>query len=151
MQQRRGQAWGLYGFTLAHLNGGNTEYLDAAEKIAANFIRHIRTDGLTDCDFCQPKDEERIDNIAGAVAACGLLELAKITGKAEYRAAAVRLVDGLLEHCIDWTQNSCGLLTKCTASYHDDGAGRHTNITYGDYFLVEALAKLTGSDPMLWR
>jgi unsaturated chondroitin disaccharide hydrolase len=42
-------------------------------------------------------------------------------------------------------------LTKCTASYHDDGAGRHTNITYGDYFLVEALAKLTGSDPMLWR
>ena len=150
-QWSRGQAWGLYGFTLAHLNGGNAEYLDAAEKIAANFIRHIRPDGLTDCDFCQPKDEERIDNIAGAVAACGLLELAKITGKAEYHAAAVRLVDGLLEHCIDWTQNSCGLLTKCTASYHDDGAGRHTNITYGDYFLVEALAKLTGSDPMLWR
>ena len=150
-QWSRGQAWGLYGFTLAHLNGGNAEYLDAAEKIAANFIRHIRPDGLTDCDFCQPKDEERIDNIAGAVAACGLLELAKITGKAECHAAAVRLVDGLLEHCIDWTQNSCGLLTKCTASYHDDGAGRHTNITYGDYFLVEALAKLTGSDPMLWR
>ena len=141
----------MYGFTLAHLNGGNTEYLDAAEKIAANFIRHIRPDGLTDCDFCQPKDEERIDNIAGAVAACGLLELAKITGRAEYHATAVRLVDGLLEHCVDWTQNSCGLLTKCTASYHDDGAGRHTNITYGDYFLVEALAKLTGSDPMLWR
>ena len=150
-QWSRGQAWGLYGFTLAHLNGGNAEYLDAAEKIAANFIRHIRPDGLTDCDFCQPKDEERIDNIAGAVVACGLLELMKITGKAEYHAAAVRLVDGLLEHCIDWTQNSCGLLTKCTASYHDDGAGRHTNITYGDYFLVEALAKLTGSDPMLWR
>ena len=85
------------------------------------------------------------------MAACGLLELAKITGKVEYHAAAVRLVDGLLEHCVDWTRNSCGLLTKCTASYHDDGAGRHTNITYGDYFLVEALAKLTGSDPMLWR
>ena len=60
-------------------------------------------------------------------------------------------MDGLLERCVDWTQNSCGLLTKCTASYHDDGAGRHTNITYGDYFLVEALAKLTDSDPMLWR
>ena len=60
-------------------------------------------------------------------------------------------MDGLLDHCTDWTQNSCGLLTKCTASYHDDGAGRHTNITYGDYFLLEALAKLTGNDPMLWR
>ena len=32
----------------------------------------------------------------------------------------------------------------------DDGAGRHTNITYGDYFLVEALMKFCGKDPELW-
>ncbi|MBR6029678.1 MAG: glycoside hydrolase family 88 protein [Clostridia bacterium] len=146
----RGQAWGLYGFTLANINTGDARYLEAAEKIAANFIRHIRPDGLTDCDFAQPADEERIDNIAGAVAACGLMELEKLTGKAAYREAALRLVDGLLASC-DWSEARCGLLTKCTASYHDDGAGRHTNITYGDYFLMEALAKLRGSDPMLWR
>jgi len=84
------------------------------------------------------------------VAACGFLELEKLTGKEIYRASALRLVDGLLEHCCDWTEERCGLLTMCTASYHDDGAGRHTNITYGDYFLTEALAKLNGQDPMLW-
>ena len=67
-----------------------------------------------------------------------------------YQQAAQKLVDGLLAHCCDWTPACLGLLTHCTASYHDDGAGRHTNITYGDYFLVEALAKLTGQDPMLW-
>lgn len=146
----RGQAWGLYGFTLAHLNTGDQRYLDAAERIAAYFIAHIRPDGLTDCDFCQPPEEERIDNIAGACAACGLMELNKVTGKAQYREAAERLVDGLLDHCCDWTENSCGILTHCTASYHDDGAGRHTNITYGDYFLTEAIARLRGTDPMLW-
>ena len=43
-----------------------------------------------------------------------------------------------------------GILTHCTASYHDDGAGRHTNIVYGDYFLVEALMRLCGRDPELW-
>lgn len=150
-QWSRGQAWGLYGFTLAYLNTENPEYLATAEKIAVNFIRNIRPDGLTDCDFCQPKEEMRIDNIAGAVAACGLLELEKTTGNTEYHDAAVRLVDGMLTHSVDWTDNNCGLLTQCTASYHDDGAGRHTNITYGDYFLVEALAKLAGTDPMLWR
>lgn len=150
-QWSRGQAWGLYGFTLAALNTGAMRYQDTAKRIAANFMANIRPDGLTDCDFCQPKEEERIDNIAGAVAACGLLELAKLTGDTAYHDAALRLVDGLLTRCCDWTDNSCGLLTHCTASYHDDGAGRHTNITYGDYFLVEALAKLTGSDPMLWR
>lgn len=84
------------------------------------------------------------------MAACGLLELAKLTGNQTYHEAALRLVDGLLTHCCDWSADRLGLLTHCTASYHDDGAGRHTNITYGDYFLVEALAKLTGQDPMLW-
>lgn len=150
-QWSRGQAWGLYGFTLAYLNTNDARYLDAAEKIAANFTAHIRPDGLTDCDFCQPDTEERVDNIAGAIAACGLLELSKITGKEQHRSSALRLIDALLDLCCDWTENRCGLLTKCTASYHDDGAGRHTNITYGDYFLVEALAKLNGTDPMLWR
>ena len=146
----RGQAWGLYGFTLAYLNTGKDCYLQTAEKIAAWFIANIRPDGLTDCDFMQPPEEERIDNIAGAIAACGLLELEKITGKPEHRTAAEKLVDGLLDHCCDWSAETPGILTKCTASYHDDGAGRHTNIVYGDYFLVEALAKLTGTDPMLW-
>ena len=56
----------------------------------------------------------------------------------------------MLEHCADWGENRCGILTHCTASYHDDGAGRHTNIVYGDYFLVEALMKLCGRDPELW-
>ncbi|MBE5802878.1 MAG: glycosyl hydrolase family 88 [Clostridiales bacterium] len=149
-QWSRGQAWGLYGFTLAYLNTYEERYLHTACRIADNFIAHIRPDGLTDCDFCQPADELRLDNIAGMIAACGLLELARPAGNSAYEAAARRLVDGVIEHCCDWTDASCGILTHCTASYHDDGAGRHTNITYGDYFLVEALAKLTGKDPMLW-
>ena len=135
---------------LAYLNTEKPEYLDAAKRIAANFMAHIRPDGLTDCDFCQPDTEERIDNIAGAIAACGLMELEKATGDEAYRNAALRLVDGLLEHCCDWTDQRLGVLTHCTASYHDDGAGRHTNIVYGDYFLMEALAKLNGTDLMPW-
>ena len=149
-QWSRGQAWGLYGFTLCAMNTKDPADLAAAEKIAANFVAHIRPDGLTDCDFCQPPEEERLDNIAGAVAACGLLELAGLTGNEAWRNAAELLVNGLLEHCVDFGESHCGLLTHCTASYHDDGAGRHTNIVYGDYFLTEALMKLTDRDPMLW-
>ncbi len=149
-QWSRGQAWGLYGFTLAWLNTQDDRYLGAAQRIARNFAAHIRRDGLTDCDFCQPAGEERLDNIAGAIAACGMLELAKAAGDDAWRETALRLVDGLLDHCCNWGNGHLGLLTHCTASYHDDGAGRHTNIVYGDYFLLEALAKLSGTDPMLW-
>ena len=146
----RGQAWGLYGFALAFRHLGEPAYLEAAEKIAEHFTAHIRPDGLTDCDFLQPAGEERIDNIAGAIAACGLQELAGLTGNRTWKEQAERLTDGLTDHCADWGNDRCGILTHCTASYHDDGAGRHTNIVYGDYFLVEALMKLCGRDPELW-
>ena len=149
-QWSRGQAWGLYGFALAYRHLRNPAYLEASEKIAANFAAHIRPDGLTDCDFCQPAGEERVDNIAGAVAACGLQELASLTGKDAWKEAALRLADGLLDCCADWGGEHCGVLTRCTASYHDDGAGRHTNIVYGDYFLAETLMRLCGQDPELW-
>lgn len=149
----RGQAWALYGFTLSGINTGDSKYIDVARRCAKYFIAHIREDGLTDSDFCQPKDEERIDNIAGACAACGLLELANVVGGEEgeaYRAAAMRLLRGLCDLCADWSENAPGILQKCTASYHDDGAGRHVNILYGDYFLIEALCKLRGTDARLW-
>ena len=146
----RGQAWGLYGFTLNYMATGEKRYLQTAQRIAAYFESKIREDGLTDCDFAQPDGEERIDNMAGAIAACGYLELHRITGDAKYEQTAMRLLTALDTLCTDWTDKSVGILTKCTASYNEDGAGRHTNILYGDYFFVEALAKLNGTDPMLW-
>ncbi len=149
-QWSRGQAWGLYGFALAYRHLGDPRYLEAAKRIAGNFVKYIRQDGLTDCDFCQPAGEERIDNLAGAIAACGMQELAVLTGEDRWEKAAKRLIDGMLDHCADLGSEQCGILTRCTASYHDDGAGRHTNIVYGDYFLTEALMKLCGKDPELW-
>ena len=89
----------------------------------------------------------------GACAACGLLELANVVGGDEaeaYRAAAMKLLTALNTLCADWTDGNMGILQKCTASYHNDGAGRHVNILYGDYFFIEALCKLRGTDAKLW-
>ena len=149
----RGQAWALYGFTQSYLNAGDETYLQTACKVADYFIGNIRTDGLTDCDFRQPKEVDRIDNIAAACAACGLIELSRLPGvanAAQYLSAATRMLLAMDALCADYTQKSAGVLQKCTAAYHDDGAGVHTNIVYGDYFYVEALAKLAGKDMKLW-
>jgi unsaturated chondroitin disaccharide hydrolase len=148
----RGQAWGLYGFLLTYLGSGEIRYLETARRIADYFVKHIRPDGLTDCDFRQPKDIERIDNIAGACAASGLLLMAETVGIEEggYREAAIRMIQALHELCADYGQENFGVLQKCTAAYHDDGAGRHINTVYGDFFFAEAIARLRGSDPFLW-
>lgn len=146
----RGQSWGLYGFTLMYMNTQEARYLDAARRIADYFISRIRPDGLTDCDFAQPAGVYLLDNIAGMCGACALIELSGITGSDAYLQAAEHLIDGVYENCCDWTSSSCGVLTHCTASYHDNGTGRHTNLMYADYFLTEAVSKLLGRDPMLW-
>ncbi|HPJ01373.1 MAG TPA: glycoside hydrolase family 88 protein [Candidatus Limiplasma sp.] len=149
----RGQAWAMYGYVLSYMSTNLARYLDAACRIADYFHKNIRPDGLTDCDFRQPKDEERIDNIAAACASCALIELSRIPNVANAKAyldAAVRMLKALDTLCADYTDASAGVLQRCTAAYHDDGAGTHINIVYGDYFYAEALAKLQGSDPMLW-
>lgn len=149
----RGQAWALYGYTLTFLSTNLDRYLDAACKIADYFIRNIRPDGLTDCDFRQPKEADLIDNIAASCAACALIELSRLPGLAragDYLDAAVRMLKALDSLCADYTDQTPGVLQKCTAAYRDDGAGTHINIVYGDYFYAEALMKLLGRDPMLW-
>ncbi len=149
----RGQAWALYGFTLSAVNGGEKRYLEAARRIARYFMENIRHDGLTDCDFRQPEGEERIDNIAGAVAACALLELRSLVDKDEggiYFEAALRLLKAQYELCADRSGQGLGILTKCTSAYHGPETERHQNILYGDYFFVEALCRLRGTDARLW-
>ncbi len=150
----RGQAWGLYGFALSYEGTGDERYLDTACRIADYFKAHIRADGLVDCDFCQPQEPQRIDNIASACAASGMLKLARLVGDGRgdaYREAALRMLRALDALCADWTNQSPGILQKCTAAYHDEGAGRHVNILYGDYFFVEALLRLRGADAQLWQ
>ncbi len=149
----RGQAWALYGYTLSYLSTGLSRYLQAACRIAEYFMKNIRPDGLTDCDFRQPKEVERVDNIAAACAACALIELSRMPEAArakEYLGAAETMLHALDTLCSDYSDQTAGVLQKCTAAYRDEGAGTHINIVYGDYFYAEALAKLQGTDPMLW-
>ena len=89
---------------------------------------------------------------AGAIAACGLLELAACLGEAEgapYRHAAVHLLRAMEEKFCDWDLSTDAILGMGTERYHSE-QGRHIPIIYGDYFFVEAIAKLTGHWTRSW-
>jgi len=146
----RGQAWALYGFTLSYRHTKDKRYLYTACRVADYFISQIREDGLTSCDFRQPADEDFVDNIAGACAASGLIELSQASGESKYMDAALKLLHGIDEHSADYDAGTCGILTRCTAAYSSVGPDREGRIIYGDYFYLEALCKLNGLDPMLW-
>ena len=148
----RGQAWALYGFTLSYMMTGKQEYLDTAVKVANYFIACTQATGwIPACDFRAPKTHEVWDNAAGAIAACGLMELADLlpeTQQDTYRSAACNLMVAMEATCADWTEAQPAILTKCTAAYgHDE----HITMNYADYYFIEALNKVLGNtDVFFW-
>lgn len=147
----RGQAWGLYGFVMSFKHTNAVKYLAVAQKIAEYFISQIKKDGegayKIPVDFCQPDAVQYYDDIAAAVAACGLIELWRLTEKREYLDIAVKLLKSL-DETADWRCDTDGILQNCSADYH--GGEHNVNFTYGDYFFFEAVQKLTGDELYIW-
>lgn len=147
----RGQGWALYGFVLSYIHTGKQEYLDTAKKVAHYFISAIANDGyIPKCDFRAPDEPDYIDTTAGAVAACGLIEIAKAVPQYEkklYLTAAMNILKALeKEHC-NWSLEEQSILQNGTEAY---GRGVHIPIIYGDFYFVEAIYKLKGYEFLIW-
>jgi unsaturated chondroitin disaccharide hydrolase len=146
----RGQSWAIYGFAQAYNWTGKLEYLHAAKRIAHYFVASAALNGyVPPCDFRQPEDSTLFDSSAGAIAACGLIELAKAVPEAErklYLQAALRLLKALTEQCAVWDLSDECLLTNGTSAFHRGNFDRadvvNGALIYGDYYFVEAFAKL---------
>lgn len=147
----RGQGWALYGFVLSYIHTGKQEYLDTAKRVAHYFISNIPENGLIPVDFREPKEPFWEDSTAAAIAACGLIEIAKHVGEYErdiYLNAALKLLKALTEKRCDWSRENDSIVQKCTAAYHDE---KHEfSIIYGDYFFIEAMQKLQGNEFLMW-
>lgn len=147
----RGQAWAIYGFTLAYIHTGKQEYLDTAKKVAHYFIAAVSDDYLPRLDFRCPEEPVYYDSTAGAIAACGLIELSKNVPEYEqnmYTKAAMRLLKNMEERFCDWDCNTDAILTMGSEAYHF--GKQNLPIIYGDFFFVEALYKLRGNPQLFW-
>ena len=141
----RGQAWGLYGFTLSYMYTGKKEYLDTAKRIAHYFMANIPESGLIPVDFRQPREPNWEDSSAAAIAACGLLEIVEHVPDLEkdmYKNAAVRLLKTLYDKRCNWTKDNDCIVEKCTGLYHTEN--HEFNLIYGDFYFVEGVFRLTG-------
>lgn len=144
----RGASWALYGFTLSYIHTKEERYLDTAKKVAKYFIKETeKTNWLPRLDFCQPKDPLYYDSTAGAIASCGLIELAKITNDDYYLISALKILRSMEEKWCNWELNEDSILQMGSNQY---GAGVHVPIIYGDYFFTEAILKLKGEEFLPW-
>jgi len=148
----RGQSWALYGFALSYLRTGEIKYLDTAKKIANYFIASVSEHGFVPpVDFRSPPEPYYVDTTAGAIAACGMIEISKHC-EAEsnlYLNAAVKILQAMTEKYADFSENSDAILHGGSEGYLDNFK-KNIDIIYGDYFFVEALFMLDGMDICLW-
>lgn len=146
----RGQAWAVYGLTLSYIHTQKEEYLNAAKNVAHYFIAAVSdNDYVPQYDFRQPYDCKDVDTSAGAITACGLIELAKVVPECEkalYLNAAIKMVKALVERYCDWTENDDAILQGVAAS----SKVMNVSNVFGEYYLIEAIYKLKGFEPMFW-
>ena len=145
----RGQAWAIYGYILSYIHTGKQEYLETSKKVADYFISCVCDDWLPKVDFKAPKEPVYYDSTAGAIAACGFIELSKATGDRKYLDSAMNILKAMYDKFCNWDNDEQAILLMGTERYDDD-TGRHISIIYGDYFFTEAIYKLKGNDMLFW-
>lgn len=139
----RGQAWGLYGYTVCYRMTGKEEYLRQAERIAGYmFSAAVPEDLIFYWDFDAPgiPDVPR-DASAAAITASALYELSLYTKEksGDYRAKADRIVDNLFDGYRPEVGHDGGFLLL-----HSTGAWNFeidVPLVYADYYFLEALTR----------
>ena len=141
----RGQAWGLYGFTMSYRETKDRRFLKKAEGIAEFILnhKHLPKDKIPYWDFDAPNiPNEPRDASAAAIIASALYELSTYSEKngAKYKKSADDIIRNL---CSDTYMaqpgTNHGFILK-----HSTGSKPHNMevdvpLIYADYYFLEAL------------
>ncbi|MFI3237936.1 MAG: glycoside hydrolase family 88 protein [Lachnospiraceae bacterium] len=156
----RGQAWGIYGTALSYHNTKNEVCIELFEKITDYFISRLPKDHVPYWDLTFIDGEEPRDSSAGAIAVCGMLEMAKHLPKEKadyYTEQAHIILKSLIEQCgVASRDISDGLLLHGVyaknSPYNPIKKDRGVDEcnTWGDYFYMEALMRLSADWNMYW-
>ncbi|MET7853958.1 glycoside hydrolase family 88 protein [Streptomyces avermitilis] len=139
----RGQAWGVYGFTTIYRRSGDRQFLATACKLADYAIGALGADYVPVWDYRAPQQPNDIkDASAGAIMACGLLDLSAATGRQQYRTVALRLLTALSQTCLtDKSARAEAVVARCTRNRPAED-GIEISLPYADYYLLEGILRV---------
>ncbi|CCH01047.1 glycosyl hydrolase family 88 [Fibrella aestuarina BUZ 2] len=138
----RGQAWGLYGFTLCYRETKDPAFLKQAQAIARYMLDHPRmpADLVPYYDFDAPGiPNEPRDVSAAAIMASAFYELSTYVPGSAYRTKADQVITNLAKTYASPIRQNHGFLLL-----HSTGAKtfeRDVPLIYADYYYLEALLR----------
>jgi unsaturated chondroitin disaccharide hydrolase len=156
----RGQAWGIYGFTMTYRETGDKRFLKTAQGMADYFINNkkLPADKIPYWDFnagekgYMPGVNSNAKNIsvkyrdasAAAITASALLELSAYSGNKgkKYKSVAVQILHSLASPAYRAKKGANGnfLLMQCVGSIPHN-AEINVPLVYADYYFLEALER----------
>jgi unsaturated chondroitin disaccharide hydrolase len=143
----RGQAWALYGYTMAYRETQNSDFLIQAEKIA-NYIfneAELPRDYIPYWDFDAPDiPNEPRDVSAAAVMASALYELSSYTTSLQesYLAKANSMMSSLSsKKYFNKQGTNGGFLLRHSTGSKPTGSEIDVPLIYADYYYLEALKR----------
>ncbi len=144
----RGQAWGLYGFTMMYRGTGQLAYLEHARKIAGFIIHHPRmpADLIPYWDFDVPGiPNAPRDSSAAAIMCSALFELARFVDGPErekYQTFALQQLRSLAgpDYFAKVGENGGFLLRHATGAL-PLSIELDVPLNYADYYFLEALLR----------
>jgi unsaturated chondroitin disaccharide hydrolase len=143
----RGQAWGLYGFTVTYRETKDPRFLKQAQAIADFFINHknLPADKIPYWDFDAPaRPDLPRDASAAAIAASGLLELSQYSGaKGEtYKKAASQMLASLASPAYLAKANTNNNFILMHSTGHlPNNSEIDVPLNYADYYFIEGLMR----------
>ena len=149
----RGTSWAVYGFAIACRYTGDKKYLDASLRLARQFNRKLNGDVVPVWDFKLPDGEAPLrDTSAAAIVACGYQELEKL-GAADTPISKTR--EALLESLcgdkyLNFDENCPGVLRDGQVNPNGPGTAANAYVTWGDYYLMEALDRNLNQNDTWW-
>jgi len=141
----RGQAWGLYGYTVMYRETHDKKYLEQAEHIAHFILTNptLPKDKIPYWDYNVPDIPNALrDASAGAVMASAFLELCKYSAKngREYFNTAETIICNLSKPpYLATTGTNGGFILQHSVGSLPQHSEVDVPLTYADYYFIEAL------------
>ncbi len=144
----RGQAWGLYGYTVMYRETKDRKYLDQANQIAHFILSNpaLPADKIPYWDYNAPGIPDALrDASAASIAAAALLELCNYnsgsTGK-QYIKAAEQMLKSLSSPAYKaMAGTNGGFIIEHGVGHKPAGTEVDVPLTYADYYFIEALLR----------
>jgi len=144
----RGQAWGLYGYTVMYRETKDKKYLDQAIKIAELMLNHpnMPENKVPYWDYNADDIPDALrDSSAGAIMTTALLELSEYVDKEKskkyFKIAETALSTLMSDEYLAKKRTNGGFILKHGVGHIPENSEVDVPLTYGDYYFIEALLR----------